>query len=450
MKLAEALATLAALAAMGALLFAPQIGAGRVAAIALAATAVVLAATLHVTGPFRWQMLPAEAMILAVVVMLSLGAQPDGVGRNVAAVLSLAVAGLSAILATGFPLAELPAPSGPYAAGSITVELTRPESASGIEDRRLIAKVWYPAEDASGRPESLWSEARAPGMPPPLRFLLGYLSGVETHTRTGASIRTDSAPYPVLIYNHALVSTPSENTLLMESLASEGFIVVSVSHVGQAAEHTALQAAVPPEERSRDKALYAEWTAATDRSERGRIMADIYANSSGMAELVRRRTADTAFVLDRIATVLAAIPGANEGAAGSADGVAVADLRRVGALGFSLGGAVATRWCMTDQRCRAAVNLDGGAFAAPEDTALRVPYLMIYAAATEGANDALKARATELEEETLAGARHMDFTDATLLFPLLKRLGALGPASGAEIVRRKNERVMEFFEARLR
>lgn len=446
MKPLEVLTTLAALAAMAALLFAPQIGpvslAGRALAIALAAAAVVFAGMLHFIGPFRWQMLPAETLILAVVVMLALGAQPDGAGRIATVVLALAAAGVTFVLATGFPYAKLPAPDGPYAVGAVTLELARPTEQPGEADRRLLVKVWYPAEEASGRPEALWSEMRAPGMPPPLRFFMGYLDAVETHTHAGAPIRADGAPYPLVIYNHALVSIPSENTLLMEALASAGFIVVSISHRDQAAEHAALQAAIPAEERATDKALYAAWRTATDRADRARLMAEIYANSTGTAEIVRRRTADTSFVLDEIDTVLATIPGA--------ENANIADLDQVGAIGFSLGGAVATRWCMTDPRCKAAVNLDGGAFGAPADAALPAPYLMFYAEATEGANDHLKARTNApFENETLVGASHMDLTDATVLWPLLKRVGVLGTARGAEIVRRKNERVVTFLAAHL-
>jgi predicted dienelactone hydrolase len=437
MRIGEALATMAALAAMGALLFAPQIGAGRTPAIALAAAAVALAVALRLIGPFRWQMLSVEALVLAAVVLLAVGAQPDGGGRVVAAGLSLAAAALAVMLATGFPLARLPAPTGPHPVGATTLELVRPADA-GNEERRLRIKVWYPADaPPPGRPEPLWGEFRAPETPTSLRFFLSYLGGVATHAYADAPIAGGSLP--LVLYTHALVSIPSENTLLMEDLASAGFIVVAVSHADHAAEHAALQREIPAEERARDKTLYAAFAAAPDRAERARIMAEIYANSSGTSEIVRRRTADTVFALDNVETVIDAIPGHAE-----------TDLDRVAAIGFSLGGAVATRLCMTDPRCGAAVNIDGGLFGVP-DGSLNAPYLMLYAEATDGANDRLQARATALfEDETFAGARHMDFTDATLLWPLLKRLSMLGPAPGAEIVRRKNERVRAFLEAQLR
>lgn len=441
MRPLEIWTALAAISAMAALLWAPQIGAGRTLTVALAAAAVALAATLHVFGPFRWQMLPAEALIVAVAAMLALGADPVGAGRIAAAALSLMAVALTVALAAGFPLVTLPAPTGPHAVGTTTLELVRTAEPS---ERRLLVKIWSPAEPASGeRTEPLWPELRAAGMPGPLRFFMGYLDGVKTHSRTDAPIAAEGAPYPLVIYNHALVSSPSDNTLLVEELASRGFIVVAVSHRDHAAEQTALQRAIPAEERASDRALYAAWRAATDRAERARIMGEIYANSSGMSEIVRRRTADTTFVLDRIETVLAAIPGASA--------ATVADLDRIGAAGFSLGGAVSTRWCMTDPRCKAVVNLDGGAFGAPEDGALGVPYLMLYAEATEGVNDRLEARATAaFVTETFVGASHMDFTDAALAFPLLKRLGVLGSTPGVEIVRRKNERVRAFLETTLR
>lgn len=110
------------------------------------------------------------------------------------------------------------------------------------------------------------------------------------------------------------------------------------------AEHVHLQRGLPAAERARDKALFAELRSAPSRAERARIMAEIYRQSTGMSTLVRNRAEDSEFVLDRIETVLAAIPGYADAPS--------ADLERVGALGFSLGGAVATLWCQIDTRCR--------------------------------------------------------------------------------------------------
>src|SRR5262249_48631669 len=156
-----------------------------------------------------------------------------------------------------------------------------------------------------------------------------------------------------------------------------------------------------------------------DRAARASLMAEHYANSSAISEIVRRRTDDAAFVLDHIDLVVTAIPGADDST--------IADRDRVGTLGFSLGGAVATRWAMTHRRGRAAASLDGGAFGAPEDGPLAVPYLMLYTEQSVGANDKLKERSSApYEEEIVTGAKHMDLTDAAMLFPLLKRLGVAG------------------------
>src|SRR5262249_5280748 len=161
--------------------------------------------------------------------------------------------------------------------------------------------------------------------------------------------------------------------------------------------------ALPPDERARDKAFFAALRSAPDRVARASLMAEHYANSSAISEIVRRRTDDATFVLDHIDAVLTAIPGA--------DSSEIASRTRVEALGFSLGGSVATRLAMTDPRCRAVVNLDGGAFGAPEDSPLAVPYLMIYTEQSLGANDKLKERScAPYQEEIVAGAKHMDLT----------------------------------------
>jgi hypothetical protein len=53
------------------------------------------------------------------------------------------------------------------------------------------------------------------------------------------------------------VSFASENTLLMEQLASHGYVVISIRDRDQAAEYATVQAGLPKQEQARDRELLA-------------------------------------------------------------------------------------------------------------------------------------------------------------------------------------------------
>jgi hypothetical protein len=76
---------------------------------------------------------------------------------------------------------------------------------------------------------------------------------------------------------------------------------------------------------------------------------------------------DIGFVLDELEAV-------NQGAGLLAEAL---DLGRVGVMGFSKGDAAAGRFCVTDERCKAGINLTGFMYADIVDINLDVPFFFI-------------------------------------------------------------------------
>lgn len=435
------------LATLAAALFYAPFGADTPAPLALAVAAGVLAIVRLARNAYRWQMIPAYLVVLCVLAMLAFDVRPDGAAGWVWAASALAACGLAALLAAGFPLVSLPAPDGPFAVGAVSTEMTRESAGTAAEARNLRVKVWYPATsngDGGSAPESLWAEFYAPSVPLLLRLSLGYLREIGTHTFPGASFSASAGECPVILYNHGLVSIGSENTLLMEMLASRGYIAVSISHAEQMKEYRRVQSEISAEEKARDKARFVELRRADlDRAERSRLMMELYRESTGMPIIVRKRAEDTAFVLDNLDAVLERIPGHSEATNAAAC--------RVGAIGFSLGGAVATEWCKGDMRCDAAVNIDGGLFGDRLREPVKVPYLMLYGESSAGANDFLKEVSGAVFEETVAaGASHLDFNDGTVLWRLLKWVRVLGRTPGEDLVRFRNDRICAFLDTHLK
>ena len=408
------------------------------ASLSLLALACALTLAALAVNPRRWPLAPAVVALLIVLAQGLAGWLGGAISEGLPAPLGwtgLGLVALSAILAAGLPAGPLPAPDGPFKVGVASSELTRPDDAG---ERRLMVKVWYPAAPGRKRRrfEPMWSELpRLRELPGLVRGALGYLGGVRTHAAVGAAPAAQGAPYPLLVYNHSLLSFASENTLLMEALASRGFVVLSVRHQDQAAERAVLQRGVPDAERARDRQLLGQLARASSRAERARLSLELFRNSTGTPVIVRRRAADSRYVLDHLDAVLASVPAGGALAAGG----------RFGPLGLSLGGAVATRLCQDDPRCAGAANLDGGLYGIDEGRPPNRPYLMVYSEANAGTNDALLGAAAAVRETVLAGARHLDLHDAAVLFPILRWLGMLGARGGPGLNRRVAADLAAFF-----
>jgi hypothetical protein len=141
---------------------------------------------------------------------------------------------------------------------------------------------------------------------------------------------------------------------------------------------------------------------------------------------VAGRSADIQHTVSELATVLKAIPG-----------IDVAAATIVGAIGLSLGGAVATEFSKSSASAVGfVVNLDGGNYGELQGQPVRTPYLMLYSEENEGVNDdALHvASGLEVSRYALRETKHLNLHDISMLYPILRWLRAVGPANSADDV----------------
>jgi hypothetical protein len=152
---------------------------------------------------------------------------------------------------------ELPEPSGPHIAGTDICEINDSSRTSHVlsqeRGRKIIIKFWYPANPSAVhncKREQLWEqlcvESSMPGF---AKLLLRHAMKTKTNSYYRASYAADFGTPRVLIYNHGLISFASENTMLMEHLASQGYTVVSLQHKEQLAEFQALKRKQPEREK---------------------------------------------------------------------------------------------------------------------------------------------------------------------------------------------------------
>lgn len=221
--------------------------------------------------------------------------------------------------------------------------------------RRLIVRVWYPAQRGAGTPAAY--------LPPRWRAALAHRAGIlmtDFLNRDLAKVHVDAfsnarvAAYPVrfpvvllLAGNGALVTF---YTALAEDLASHGYDVIGPEAAYRTSvvvlpDGTALYR--PPSNNPEDLPP----SQATARATR----------------LVKMWSSDLAFVLDQLATFDDSPGGRFTGRL---------DLHHVGVVGHSLGGAVAAEFCHTDSRCAAGVDLDGRLFGPVINEGLRKPFML--------------------------------------------------------------------------
>jgi len=328
-------------------------------------------------------------------------------------------------------------PSGPYRVGSTTHELVDADRPSNLTSdtagRRLLIKAWYPADPTTATErELLWEHLREdPRTPPPVRLVLGCLRK-RTSTHRKAHFNASVPVSSVVIYNHGLISFVSENTSLMEELASHGQTVISVQHAEQLSELRALSAAQSAEKKTADANLEQRLRSAS-RSERAELALEYYQASTNTNRIVVERSIDTSFVLDHIEDVLAQIPG-----------LQAHSIERSSAhlIGFSVGGAVSTETAKRDSRARSVINLDGGMHGTLDATELRVPYLMMYSSANDGGNDELlPSSVTRLAP---ADTTHLNYHDIAALLPVLRYVRLTGRTNAKSFLAFRNRIVQEF------
>lgn len=457
----------------------------------IAATTLGLVLLYYVLGLARLLMMPA--VILAVLILAFSGVRRGepkkkswirDIGLAGYAVFMMTGLGVSLLLPLGLPAFTAPAPDGPYAIGlarAHLVDADRAETATpdNPDDRReLVVQAWYPASLSP-------SMVRAPLFPDPRqpqRLLAGsfglpaaafsYVSGIAGHGVIDAPVETggpDNGRYPVLVFSHGFGSFSSQNSLLMEHLASHGYIVFSIDHPYQATWvelsegrevaflQTAFDSAQPSEEEIADMiAALKGISKARSYDDYYQRVSDFMMGSPDFNDGLDIWIEDTSFFWDELM-------GGRVDAFGFLDGHM--DLDRLGVFGMSYGGATAGMVCANDSRCKAGLNMDGLQYG-NHDMRLEIdkPFMIMNADRRlefgEGEdspplpfemNDFVYAQATgPAYSLTISGAKHINFGDLAYLAPLATLLGVTGSIDASRMNAIMNAYVTAFFDQHLR
>ena len=338
----------------------------------------------------------------------------------------------------------LPEPTGPDRIGTVSLHLvdkarTDPWLPSH-PTREIMAQIWYPAATTAGYPSAPWL---SPGAVPHFEQSMGVPAGVlrwpTTHARVGAPVDRGRRGRPVVLYSPGLGSDRTISTVLVEELASHGYVVVTIDHT-----HDAGEVEFPG-----------------GRVETLSLPGEI--NDSVIAQALGVREADSRFVLDQLAAINAGhnpdadnrpLPRGLRGAF---------DLSRTGMFGHSLGGATAAATMHDDPRVKAGINMDGSLFSGSATAGSDRPFLLLgsdQAGPEDPSWDEFwKNQHGWKRELMLTGSTHNSFTDFEVLTPQGGPLVGLTPEQVTQVigtldprraVRAERVYVRAFFDLHLR
>ncbi len=117
---------------------------------------------------------------------------------------------------------------------------------------------------------------------------------------------------------------------------------------------------------------------------------------------------------------------------------------------MSFGGGAVTELCKSDARCRAGMNMDGGTFGQRQREPLQVPYLALTRENQDSLDYLLSASRSDYYAVEVEGTTHLDFTDDTVVLPILKWLSITGAIAGERAIEITNAVALNFFDAYLR
>ena len=365
---------------------------------------------------------------------------------------------VSSILTWFLPVNNFPKPSGSSKVGTVIMDFTNPSRTNILtltkESQKIAVQIWYPADDIKGKKRANWINnrkvaslfAKRMGLPD----IFGQLCMVKTNSYFNAPISTESEKYSVVLFSGGGFMFNGQNVRQMEELASNGIIVVSVSHPeddfatiysdGTVLSYDIqLRNALNNDMSQAINYIKAKYCTddATPEMQRDMIMAAKMWN-----ENVRLWAEDFSSIADQIEKM-------NDG---SIDSIfkGKMDTSQFGVFGHSFGGAAAGQLCLNDDRFKAFINIDGTPFGDTVNQTINKPFMIIETGLDSGvkfrASDGYSIGQRNYMVVSVNGAKHMNFTDLNSIVPRIGKsfriLGNIDINKQAKIL---NTYVLAFF-----
>ncbi|MHA1718066.1 MAG: alpha/beta hydrolase family protein [Promethearchaeota archaeon] len=347
----------------------------------------------------------------------------------------------------------MPEPTGPFSIGTTTYELTdysRNETFTEDPDdfRKLLIKTWYPANS-----KSVLEKKPQKYLTP--EFYFKDLAKIPTHSFVDVSVSDSQEKYPVILFSHGYGAFEGLYQVLMEELASQGFIIFSINHPYEAAftyfslnSIVKIQVELPTlnqEEEILKNILSSPHKTLEEKRITLALMENSFFWSNQLEESLTIWTEDTQFVLDQLE-----ISNSNRDSLIGKIFYNKLDLDKIGIIGHSFGGATAGEMCLIDDRIKAGINMDGIEIGHALTKNLSVPFMFMYSNDFNRVNNVLFLQAeNDAYSMVIDYSEHMNFCDYSIVSNYFIRigmdLGLLGAIKGQRMLEIMNLYVSTFF-----
>ena len=348
--------------------------------------------------------------------------------------LTIVLVGTTSFLNNLLPVFVLLEPTGEYSVGTTTFDLTdssRDETFTPrlSEYRRIFVRAWYPADQVTGL-------STVPYVENPVEFGIGvqnswgfpsiivsHFSLVKTHSYRDVPLSTAESEYPILFFSHGYGGIEFQNTVLMQELASHGYVCFSINHPYESIV-----------------AVFSDGSVIYEIDE------EDYPYSS-LNESLDTWAADTTFLLDQLN--ISSNPNIPELFWGKLD------FEHIGALGHSFGGSTAEELCLIDTRFDVGISLDSPHFRHALDMNMTKPFMLMsgpdYGERILNESDIVYANSESICYGLyVEGTRHHNFADVNLWSSLLKSFGLLGTIDCYRMLDILNDYIRAFFDKHIK
>lgn len=423
-------------------------------------SSVILLVQLFVEG-YRWQLLLVYIMTALFILIVLFRRSEKMVNLKIGKLLKYSLSSLIVILLVGstvlsayLPVFDLPKPDGPEKVGTQTFHFTdqnRDEvlTEDQSDKRELMVQVWYPTENRNNIKRGTlfpsdkemfkkYIQSFSTSLKLP-EFVLNYWKYNRTNSYENVEILPSTSPYPLVLLSHGMGTSRVLQASQAENLVSHGYIVVTIDHT------YSTFATIFPDGRVTD--YKTKMTTTDDRTKIGKIW-----------------TKDVEFVIDQIEKL-------NSGAIESQVKGKI-DLKNIGVMGHSFGGATAFNATYLDPRIKAGVNMDGSLNEVENRDDIKKPFMFIRSGGFKdwlvsfendrnSDNEVNKFLSDELHIMKnviehggnviyVEGTQHFNFTDLQFYSELIKLSGITGDIDGKRGSNIVNQYVLDFFNKQLK
>jgi len=348
---------------------------------------------------------------------------------------------------------DLPPPQGVYSVGSKIYTWTdesRDESfTSDLGDkRRIVVQVWYPIkkrpinkmpylDNYKLRIQPIADQFSQLGVSSKIiSLILADVKNVKTNTEYNAPIDSNSSNhFPLIIFSHGLGGMKNQNSIQIEELVSNGYVVIAPDHAFDA-NITIF-----------DNNDIAPFKASEYNPNAKYTIEDFYAYRIPQ---IQTRSKDLSFIINQIQ---------DKQKKSDEELWNIINLDKIGVFGHSFGGGTSILTSYNDNRVDAAVALDGWIEPIPNkvvDLGINKPFL--YIGRTEWEDTLNYYKLDKLIENSnakgkgiiLSDTEHFDYTDTPYFNDITKKIKVSGDMPSKEIVDTLNYYLTTFFNKHLK